>query len=411
MLAGLGCLTTFSCKKEAEAVLPHADVTPYTVTLAQATTVAENIALSAGVVAQRQHNQTTGDTQSVFRGKQRLLTITAVAAAAGKPALYLCNYARGGFAIVAADRHMQPVLAFAERGALPTTDLRNRKVVADGLITWLENTKLIAAALRQNPSKENTAAGATDSWSAMEAPICPDYGDGTTCDDQPTYTSTQVGPLMQTTWGQGCGYNDYVTGSNESGYCYHCPTGCVATAQAQVMYYWHYPASFDWASMAVDHGTPAAAHLMDDLGGKLHMDYNPANSSKGGSGADPDYIDDALKGNYGYRSAEYNSSQDPGLYQTVISNLNNRMPVILGGFSAANWFGYPAYDSEGHCWVCDGYIESYSQGNGYLQYHMNWGWEGYGNGWFAYDNWQVRDSGGKLDNFNYAKTYTLNIHP
>ncbi|AMR27948.1 hypothetical protein A0257_13180 [Hymenobacter psoromatis] len=255
-----------------------------------------------------------------------MLNLTPVPAADGKPGLYLCNYAQGGFAIIAADRHMQPVLAFAERGALPTTSLEGTRAVPEGLASWLETTRQIAAALRQNPSEKNTAPGATAAWAALvdkpgdiaatfftlSGPAYRVPADNTPPADPPP---VQVGPLMQTTWGQGCGYNDYVTSSNEGGdYCYHCPTGCVATAQAQVMYYWKYPAYFDWANMALSYGTPATAHLMDDLGGKLHMDYNPTTSPKGGSGADTDYIDDALKGNYGYSSAEYNSSEDPGLY-------------------------------------------------------------------------------------------------
>ncbi len=323
---------------------------------------------------------------------------------------------------------MLPVLAFAEHGALPTTSLQGSRTVSESLASWLETTRQLITALRQNPSKTNTARGAAITWATLLAKSTTQSSNADSSaatnsagptpnrplpeDPPPTDPApVQVGPLLQTTWGQGCNYNAYVTASNESGYCYHCPTGCVATAQAQVMYYWHYPSYFNWAGMAPSYGTDATAHLMDDLGGKLHMDYNPAGSAKGGSGADPDYIDDALKGNYAYRSAEYISNQDPGLFQTVISNLNAAEPVILGGFSAANWFGYPAYDANGHCWVCDGYIQSYYQGNGYLQYHMNWGWDGQSNGWFAYNNWQVTDYAGQVHNYNYVKTYTLNIHP
>lgn len=415
VLASLGCLATFSCKKEAESLTPPADAPAYAVTAAQATTAAENIALSAGVAAQRYRSQQKNDTQRVFQGLQRVLNLTPVQAADGKPALYFCNYAQGGFAIIAADRHMQPILAFAEHGALPTTTLEGARAVPEGLASWLETTRQVAAALRQNPSEKNTAPGATAAWTALvdkpgdlaktfftiSGPAYRVPADDTPPADPPP---VQVGPLMQTTWGQGCGYNDYVTASNQGGNCYHCPTGCVATAEAQVMYYWRYPAYFDWTSMALKYGTPATAHLMDDLGGKLHMDYTPT-----GSGTDADYIDDALKNNYGYSSAEYNSSQDAGLYQDVVSNLNAGQPVILGGFPSVNWFGYP--NADGHCWVCDGYLQSYYQGNGYLYFAMNWGWDGYRNGWFGFNDWRVQDRSGNLLNFNYAKQYILNIHP
>ena len=58
------------------------------------------------------------------------------------------------------------------------------------------------------------------------------------CEDHTYYTR---GPLLGTRWGQGCGYNSYCPYNPESPYCFRCPTGCVATAMAQVMRYWQYP--------------------------------------------------------------------------------------------------------------------------------------------------------------------------
>ncbi|MDJ0364300.1 C10 family peptidase [Hymenobacter sp. H14-R3] len=387
-------------------------------TATQAALAAENIALSSGVVAQRKNNQAKNDTQRVFQGPQRVLNLTPLLASDGKPALYLCNYAKGGFAIIAADRHMQPILALSEYGALPTTNLQGTRAVSEGLASWLETTRQLAVALRQNPSEKNTQLGAPVAWATLvdkpgdlsktfftiSGPPSPTYRPLPPADPPADPPTVQVGPLMHTTWGQGCGYNDNVTASGDWYYCYHCPTGCVATAQAQVMYYWHYPASFNWAAMPLNHGTPATAHLMDDLGGKLQMDYAPT-----GSGTDAGYIDDALKDRYGYKSAEYKNNQDPGLFQTVVDNLNAGQPVILGGFPSVNWFGYP--NASGHCWVCDGYIQSYSDGYGYLYFAMNWGWDGASNGWFGYNNWQVTDVNGDTHNYNYAKQYIINIHP
>lgn len=392
-------------------------------TTAQATLAAENIALSGSVAAQRSHSQAKNDTQRVFQGPQRVVSLTPLLASDGKPGLYLCNYAQGGFAIIAADRHMQPILALSEHGALPTTDLQGTRAVPEGLASWLETTRQLAVALRQNSGAKNTAPGAPLAWAMLvDRPgdlsktfftvaspanpayrLAPDPPAGPPV-DPPT---VQVGPLLKTTWGQGRGYNDNTLPSSSIDYNYHCPTGCVATAMAQVMNYWRYPsAAFDWANMPNTYGSPAIATLMRDCGDDVHTTYK-----EGASSADDDYIDDKLKGKYHYRSAEYISNQDPGLYQTVVSNLNSRMPVILGGASAVNWFGYQTADAEAHCWVCDGYIQSYYNGSGYLQYGMNWGWDGYYNGWFSYSDWKVTNYRGQVHNFNYVKTYTLNIHP
>lgn len=409
--AGFGCFATVSCNKEAEPVGP----TSYRVSEAQARTAAENIAFSAQALAQVVHNRQTADTQRVFQGPQPLASITSVAAADGSPAAYICNYAKGGFAVIAADRHMQPVLAFAARGSFPVADLRNAQAMPEGLRSWLETTKSITAALRQNPTENKPAPGAANEWEALVDSPAPAF-DLTKAvaaspasrvpanNDPPPPSSTQRGPLLLTNWGQGCGYNDYVTSSSRGDYCYHCPTGCVATAMAQIMNYWHYPAgAFNWAGMQNNGGSPATAQLMQACGDAVHMNYH-----EDSSGADDDYVDDMLKGRYGYGSADFISNQDPGLYNSVINDINNNRPVLLGGFSNTTWgFG----SGSGHSWVCDGYIQSYIDGNGYLSFHMNWGWDGRSNGWCSYNDWSVRTSDGVMHQYNYAKTYTINIHP
>lgn len=397
------------------------NVRSYTVSEAQARTAAENIALSPGVVTQRLHNEQTHDTQPIFQGRQRIADFAALPAADGQPGLYLCNYVQGGFAIISADRHMDPVLAFAKQGSLPFNRLHDRDATPGGLAAWLETTLLITNALRQNPSGNAPRPGAMATWNTLVGNMQPatevsanepvketdtmpsNSGRLAPPPSPPPCYSVQRGPFMQTTWGQNCGYNDYVTSSGLQAYCYHCPTGCVATAQAQVMYYWKAPASFNWSAMSPSSGTSATAHLMDDLGGKLRMNYTPT-----ASGADPDYIDDALKGNYGYGSAEYISNQS-GMVQAIQDNLRVDMPVILSGAPSVNWFGYQ--NASGHCWVTDGYIQSECDGSSYLAFYMNWGWDGQYNGWFNPYNWQVTWSDGSVHNYNCAQTYTYNIHP
>ena len=61
-------------------------------------------------------------------------------------------------------------------------------------------------------------------------------GNGGNSDYTVRYSHTvneQIGPLMQTTWGQGSPYNSF-TPSNT-------PTGCVAVATAQIMRYHEWP--------------------------------------------------------------------------------------------------------------------------------------------------------------------------
>jgi hypothetical protein len=424
VVIGLGTFSAISCKKESELLTPSASADSFAVTATQARTAAENIDLSAEIVTQRQHNVATGDTQRVFQGHQRVMNMTLIPTADGQPGMYVCNYAQGGYAVIAADRRLRPILAFGEHGVLPAQKVLTQQDLPDGLLSWLENIKEITVALRRNSAVNTPTPDAIAGWrDLVDAPVLssptptsiPQLSKGTPAsnpvlrlpDDTgtpPPSSSTQLGPLLVTTWGQGSGYNDYTPASSRSDYNYHCPTGCVATAMAQIMYYWHYPANaFNWAAMQPSYGTPATSQLMAACGQAVETDYHEDRGS-----ADDDFVDDRLKGWYGYSSADFISNQDPGLYNNVKNDINNRRPVLLGGFSSTT-FGWGSGD--GHAWVCDGYIQSYMDGNGYLQYHMNWGWNGSYNAWYSYNNWSVRWSDGSVHQYNSATTYTINIHP
>jgi len=52
-----------------------------------------------------------------------------------------------------------------------------------------------------------------------------------------TASVNSISPMLTSTWSQGNPYNMYTPEIDSQ----HCVTGCSATAQAQVMYYWKYP--------------------------------------------------------------------------------------------------------------------------------------------------------------------------
>ncbi len=189
-------------------------------------------------------------------------------------------------------------------------------------------------------------------------------------------------------------------------------TGCVATATAQVMRMWKYPAQgtgshsytstqlkktvsadfnvpYDWDNMLESYAgsynadqAKAVATLMLHCGVACDMDY----SYDEGSGA---YTDDMAAGlvkyfgynvdkfvtqlsqrDYGvanFSPAEY-SVKTPQILSYIYDDLEQGRPVILGGNDT--------YGEGGHEFVCDG-----RDNNGKL--HINWGWSGDGNGHFA----------------------------
>ncbi len=211
---------------------------------------------------------------------------------------------------------------------------------------------------------------------------------------EPARSTTSGGiipPMLATAWDQGKPYNQYCPAINGE----QTVTGCVATAMAQVMYYHQWPVSsvpaiscawngqtltspsttLAWNTMLKSYNgsyttaqASAVARLMQLAGYSVNMKYGVA--STGGSSAN--YVDarNALVTTFGYDvGAEliyrdyYSDAEWEGM---VYDDLKNVGPVLYEGRDA----------TEGHAFVCDGY-----DGNG--KFHINWGWGGSSDGYFA----------------------------
>lgn len=133
-----------------------------------------------------------------------------------------------GFVIVSGDDRTEPILGYSDKGEI------TEKNMPENLKYWLECYEIQMKSLDQAK-----AAGSR----------------GTTR----TASKTAVAPLIQAHWDQGAPYNYMcpsvinVTQGGENKVAYidygkpgydannRCITGCVATAMAQVMYYWKWP--------------------------------------------------------------------------------------------------------------------------------------------------------------------------
>ncbi len=213
-----------------------------------------------------------------------------------------------------------------------------------------------------------------------------------------TVAGAAIAPMLSSAWGQGAPYNiqlPHVPGSSNV----HAYTGCVATAMAQVMNYWQYPArptatipgytsnsgkstavtmpslapvNFDWANMhnaylssdTASAAARAAATLNTYCATALKSSYGT--SSTGGYTND---IPDVLATYFGYKHTgrylkrQYFNTQS--WEDTIYAELAAQRPVI---YSARK-------SSGGHAFVCDGY-------DGQGMFHINWGWYGKSNGYF-----------------------------
>lgn len=199
----------------------------------------------------------------------------------------------------------------------------------------------------------------------------------------------EVPYLVTSKWNQDAPYNMLCSDMG-----YQAPTGCVATAMAQVMYYHRWPEigkgqntytcgnttifsrfadhSYQWDLMRdvyspndTDKSAEAVALLMRDCGVAVDMQYSPGASSSY-SGLVPDALSSRFNYNSGMKINYKTFFTDEAWEQLMLTELDASRPVL--------YFGQTPQD-EGHAFVLDGY-----DGHGY--YHINWGWGGYCDGYF-----------------------------
>lgn len=271
--------------------------------------------------------------------------------------LSVFGYAGGGFAIIANDDAFPAVIGYSDS----KFDLQG-----NGGLAWFVRTaaKSMAAMIAEG--------------NARKAPVIP----------QGNFKQT-VAPLLKSTWNQDAPYNSQCP-TTASGAAY--PTGCVATALSQIMYYHRYPvhgkgshqysftpttgdgrilsadfgaATYDWDNMLDNYvrgnytqtQATAVSTLMLHCGVAVDMQYTP-----NGSGA---YSSEARTGMINYFT--YNENIDllnRAFYSVsewmklIYTELNNDRPIYYAGADATQ---------GGHAFVLDGY-----DANGLI--HVNWGW-------------------------------------
>lgn len=216
--------------------------------------------------------------------KKKISEITSVPNENGEIVYYIINYEENGFLILAADDRIDPVLAFSEESNFPI----NEEKYPSGLVDWMVQVKNIVTEIRN--SKLSQTDTNKNAWSAktiqiiiakesrsehMKAKAEPPGEENPPCVDE----TEIVGPLLNTKWGQWSGYNDFSPYLNCSSSNGKAPTGCVATAIAQIMRYHLYPLSYNWSAMPYLLGSTATAALMADIGTSVYMDYGCDGSS------------------------------------------------------------------------------------------------------------------------------------
>lgn len=305
------------------------------------------------------------------------------------PAVYVFNAIdEQGFVLVSAEDNARAVLGYSDEGHI---DAQN---IPANMRAWLQ---MYADEL----ARAAKAPAAADAQRTVEYyPV--------------------VEPLIgNVAWNQDAPYNN------------HCPidpntnqrsvTGCMATAVAQVMYHHKYPkkgtgtysywcgwenlsvdfskATYDWDHMLPSYKngytqqeSDAVAKLMYHVGVACNMWYGSSASGAGmGMGMQ------ALVRHFDYDAAIRVLMKDymdeEAVMDEIVVELQGSRPVFIEALTK---------NDEGHAFVCDGI-----QADGYI--HINWGWGGYGNGYFALSamNPTNQGIGGASDDGAFTKQVTL----
>ena len=341
---------------------------------------------------------------------------------------YIVNFSDGnGFAVIAADRRVEPILAIIPEGKYESNH------IPPGAATFFANIGPYLQRQIENHEKESSkylsnalkAMYEYLDYSNEGAEVTKSDGFDLSAFMQPTVSyrevsreETQITPLVTTKWGQDEPYNTQCPIVqrpiiNDAGAIVdyenvNALAGCVATATAQIMAYWEYPSGYDWDEMKANplgwHVSLDAqndiARLMRHIGDGVHMTYGFDASSARTSDV-PSYLSSVGYSNYGNVFRITNASSSP-YSGSIFSDLQIGRPVIMS-------VGDLMSDAR-HAFIVDGiqrvkinyirtvtfyslvsinpplkevsYIEERPTSVQTDTYHCNLGWDGWYDGWY-----------------------------
>lgn len=267
------------------------------------------------------------------------------------------------FVLISGSDLMPELLGYGDQGNFPA-DLSQ---LPQNLQSWLQYVAEVEQYLEEHPE----AATTMERRQASTEPIT---------------------PMLTTEWGQDDPYYDLCPEKDHL----QTVTGCMATSVSQVLNYHEYPTQFtgtytyydsgkkrtiDFNDVTIDYsllldkysrgaGTDEERHevakLMVNVGYALSMQYGT--NAEGGSGAVATMGDRGFHENMGCNKSqalERNFYSLTEWNQILQEELREGRPVVFGGHSSEG----------GHSFVLDGLDDK-------GMYHVNWGWDGYYQGFF-----------------------------
>lgn len=318
---------------------------------------------------------------------------------------YVFNVDTVGFVIVSGDDTVIPILGYSDQGNFHSDNM------PPAFQKWLEGYKNEIIYVVSHDIKATEEI--TKQWSLQM----------TNKNSNTSFSTNSITPLLQSIqWGQTPYYNTLCPGSSV--------TGCVATAMAQIMKFWNYPATgvgfhsynhpqygtlsanfgnttYQWSSMpnqltssSTNTQINAVATLMYQCGVSVDMNYTP--TSSGAAGATK--VQPALINYFGYQNSasiklRSNYPNETDWINLLKNELNSGRPMYYEG--AGN-----GPNAAGHAFVCDGFDAN-------DMFHFNWGWAGAYNNYFAVNalNPTGTGTGGGSGTYNSYQKIVVGIQP
>lgn len=321
----------------------------------------------AEMVAKQYLKAETGRAVSVRRVAEPVyLTKSAPA----EPAYYIFEAQGGGFAIIAGDDRLSPVIGWSDKGGFDAAAMPAH------VRSWLDMWRDVVEAIRAG--RLQTSSGVASEWETIELGRTPAYAAGKTLDTAE--------------WGQEPPFNNFCPNNSAA--------GCVAVAAAIMLRYHEWPPKgqgelpgytyvddagvtqqeaaiplgreYAWDNMPLkfDDSTPIEAQdevakLIHEMGVMVQSNYN-----EGGTGAYTQDVYGGLIEHYFYDAGAFHYYKsyytDNEWHQMLTDNIDKVGPVLYSGYG----------ESGGHAFVLDGY-------NAQGQFRINFGWSGRYNGYYS----------------------------
>ena len=310
------------------------------------------------------------------------------------------------FVIIAADNCAHPVLGYSTGNPFGTG------ILPDNVSEWLRSYDAEIADAIANRSE------ATDEITA-------EWDNLLNGRNLVPKSRSNVSPLIRTRWDQWEPYNNLCPyDANSFSPNHRVPTGCVATAMAQIINFWEHPVRgtgshsydhptygllsvnygntvYDWDNMKnrydgdySDTESNAVATLMYHCGVAVNMNY-----STNESGAYSENIPSGLMNYFDYSSDmsfQYRASYTDGQWISMLkTELDNERPLYYSG--SADYSG-------GHAFICDGYDEN-------DDFHFNWGWGGFCDGYYTMGALNPHDETGNMGSYNFVNCAIFGCQP